>query len=197
MRREDREAFPHKNVLLAVLESLFLHGSLCTSLGNMLFLWIFGNNIEDRIGYVGYALFYLPPASSRPRLHVARRSRLDPPLIGASGAIAGVMGAYFVWFPRARVLTWIPCCFVVVYLPAWLVLGLWFALQFSTSPNEGVAWQAHVGGFVFGALIALAVRQLCGPAPPRRRTGRRSAVRCPGRGGPDARTGSAAATPAD
>ena len=100
------------------------------------------------------------------------------PLIGASGAIAGVMGAYLVMWPRARVLTWIPLLLiVVVFLPAWLVLAVWFGLQFFTSPNESVAWLAHVGGFVFGVAVASAVRQLRGPPAPAARAGRRTSAR--------------------
>jgi membrane associated rhomboid family serine protease len=160
--------FPQKNVYLAVLFSLFLHGSILHVLGNMLFLWIFGNNIEDRMGPVVYAIFYLIAGFIATAFFVLLNPHSNQPLIGASGAIAGVLGAYIVWFPTARVLSLI--WFFPLYLPAVFVLGLWFVMQFATNPNEGVAWQAHVGGFVFGALVALATRGLFGPRAPRLRT---------------------------
>ncbi|HEX5615555.1 MAG TPA: rhomboid family intramembrane serine protease [Acidimicrobiia bacterium] len=151
-----QEIYPDKNVYLALLWSMFLHGSLLHLLGNMLFLWIFGNNVEDRFGHVAYAAFYLVTGVAATAAHVLGNSGATVPLIGASGAIAGVMGAYFVWYPAARVLTLLG--WFLLELPAALVLGIWFVLQFATNPNEGVAWLAHVGGFVAGAAIALALR---------------------------------------
>jgi rhomboid family protein len=163
-----RELFPHKQVFLAVLESMFLHGSVAHVLFNMLFLWIFGNNVEDRMGYVPYALFYLLAGIAATAAFVALNRDSATPIVGASGAIAGVMGAYLIWFPRTRVLTLIG--FFPLYLPAIFVLGAWFLLQFATNPNEGVAWQAHVGGFVFGALVALLLRPLFPERGPRLRS---------------------------
>ena len=151
--------FAHKNVYLSVLVSMFLHGSWLHVLGNMLFLWVFGNNVEDRFGHVGYALFYLAAGFVAALAHIAANSTSTAPFLGASGAIAGVMGAYLVLWPRARVLTWVAALLIlVVYLPAWLVLGAWFGFQFFTDPNTGVAWVAHVGGFVFGMLVGFFLR---------------------------------------
>jgi rhomboid family protein len=162
---QPRELFPRKQVLLAVLESMFLHGSIAHVLFNMLFLWIFGNNVEDRMGYVPYALFYLLAGIVATAAFVALNQHSATPVVGASGAIAGVMGAYLIWFPRTRILSLVG--FFPLYLPAIVVLGLWFALQFVTNPNEGVAWQAHVGGFVFGAVVAFLTRPFFQPRGPR------------------------------
>jgi membrane associated rhomboid family serine protease len=160
-----RTLFPGKNVYLAVLFSMFLHGSVLHVLGNMLFLWIFGNNIEDRMGPILYLIFYLAAGVIATAAFVALNSNSAVPLVGASGAIAGVMGAYLIWFPHARV--WTLVGFFPLYLPAVFVLGLWFVLQFATNPNEGVAWQAHVGGFVAGIVVALLTRPFFGPRQPR------------------------------
>jgi membrane associated rhomboid family serine protease len=174
------EVFPDKNVWLAVLFSMFMHGSILHVLGNMLFLWIFGNNVEDRLGPVGYVVVYLVTGLAAAAAHIALNLGSVIPVVGASGAIAGVMGAYIVWFPRARVLSLVPLIifFTFVELPAIVVLGIWFVLQFFTSPEEGVAWLAHVGGFVSGAAIAYVVTLVLGPpriAPrrPRPEWGRR------------------------
>jgi membrane associated rhomboid family serine protease len=145
-----------KNVYLAVLTSMFLHGSLLHLGGNMLFLWIFGNNVEDRLGRLGFAAFYLAGGIVATLAHVAVSRESTVPSIGASGAIAAVMGAYLIWFPNARVRTIV--IFVLVNVPAKVVLGVWFVLQFFTDPNEGVAWMAHVGGFTFGILVGLLLR---------------------------------------
>jgi membrane associated rhomboid family serine protease len=146
------------------LTGMFLHASWLHILGNMLFLWIFGNNIEDVMGRVRYLVFYLAAGfvaaltQAWVTLHYAGAAAASIPNIGASGAIAGVLGAYFVLLPRARVTT------LIFFLPwrvsAWLFLGVWFALElwqadFSmTHPSSGggTAFAAHVGGFVFGAL---------------------------------------------
>ena len=157
---------PGKNVWLAVVTSMFLHGSLLHIGGNMLFLWIFGNNVEDRLGKLGFAVFYLAGGVVATLAHVVVGTDSTVPLVGASGAIAAVMGAYLVWFPNARVRTAIFMLFItVVSLPAKWVLGFWFVLQFLTDPNEGVAWVAHVGGFVFGVLVALLLRNVGRPRP--------------------------------
>jgi membrane associated rhomboid family serine protease len=162
-----REVFPDKNVYLAVLFSLFMHGSILHVLGNMLFLWIFGNNVEDRLGPVPFLVFYLFVGVVATATHVAFNTGSTVPTIGASGAIAGVMGAYIVWWPHAKVLSLIPILFFFgfIELPAAVVLGIWFVMQFFTNPNEGVAWLAHVGGFAAGAAIAFSVRRLLPPRP--------------------------------
>ncbi len=150
-------------VLLPTLTSMFLHGSWMHVIGNMWFLWIFGDNIEDHLGHFKYLLFYLAERDWELRL---RRSILNPhsivPTVGASGAIAGVLGAYFVLYPRARVLIWFPI-FFIFYLPAWVTLGYWFAMQFVSGAatsiatysetQGGVAFWAHVGGFVAGIVL--------------------------------------------
>lgn len=167
-----RTVFPDKNVYLAVLWSMFLHGSILHVLGNMLFLWVFGNNVEDRLGPLGFLVFYVVTGIAAAGAHIALNADDPTPVVGASGAIAGVMGAYIVWFPHARVVSIVPILFVFTFveLPAAAVLGLWFVLQFFTSPDTGVAWLAHVGGFVAGAALALALNPLLGPpaAGPRR-----------------------------
>ena len=175
----EQEVFPGKNVWLAPLYSMFLHGSLLHLLGNMLFLWIFGNNVEDRFGPIRFLVFYLVTGLVATAAHVAFNTGSTVPMIGASGAIAGVMGAYIVWWPRARVLSLIPVLFFFgfVELPAAVVLGIWFGMQFLTNPNEGIAWLAHVGGFAAGAAIAYALRNVIppmfpGPSRPRRTWGR-------------------------
>jgi membrane associated rhomboid family serine protease len=154
-----RPLFPHKNVYLAILYSMFLHASLLHIGGNMLFLWIFGNNIEDRMGWIGFPLFYLASGLAAAAAHIAGQPSSTVPIVGASGAIAGVMGAYLVLFPNVRIRTLF--FFIIILLrditAKWLLLA-WFLLQFFTGPNSGVAWLAHVGGFVFGALVALALR---------------------------------------
>ncbi|MEM9037612.1 MAG: rhomboid family intramembrane serine protease [Actinomycetota bacterium] len=154
--------FPDKNVWLAVIVSMFLHGGLLHLGGNMLFLWIFGNNIEDHLGHIRYLLFYLAAGGAATAAHVAVQLDSSVPVIGASGAVAGVMGAYLVWFPSARVRTLVFLGFIVLFpkVPAALMLAVWFVSQFFIGPEDGVAWMAHVGGFVFGALIALPLRSM-------------------------------------
>lgn len=154
------ELFPDKSVPGSILVSMFLHGSLLHLGGNLLFLWIFGNNIEDRLGPLRYLLFYVVAGVVATLVHVALNVDSTVPLVGASGAIAGVMGAYLVWFPDAPVRTLLVFFFVfVTRIRARWILGFWFVLQFFTSPNSGVAWAAHVGGFVFGVLVARLVRR--------------------------------------
>jgi membrane associated rhomboid family serine protease len=153
------ELYPDKSVPLSVLTSMFLHGDLMHLGGNLLFLWIFGNNIEDHLGAARYLLFYVVAGVVATLAHVALNLDSTIPMVGASGAIAGVMGAYLVWFPNAPVRTLIAFFFItLIRVRAKWVLGFWFALQFFTSPNSGVAWAAHVGGFVFGVVIGLIVR---------------------------------------
>ncbi|HZE01449.1 MAG TPA: rhomboid family intramembrane serine protease, partial [Pseudonocardiaceae bacterium] len=148
----------HKNPVLSALTSLFLHGSWLHLLGNMLFLWIFGNNIEDRFGRVRYLLFYLACGMVATYGFALTHADSTEVLIGASGAIAGVLGAYIVLYPRARVWSLVPVLFFIpLRLPAWFVLGLWFLLQwiytagYAVSSAGSVAYVAHVFGFVVGA----------------------------------------------
>ncbi len=151
--REDPDppAFPEKSVWLSILTTTFLHGSLLHVLGNMLFLWIFGNNVEDVLGPVRYVLFYVAGALAAAAAQIVSDPSSTVPVVGASGAIAAVMGGYLLRFPGARVWTFL---FVVVLpLPAVVVLVAWFLLQFLTPTGSGVAWIAHVAGFVAGMLL--------------------------------------------
>jgi membrane associated rhomboid family serine protease len=155
----------HKIPALSVLFSMFIHAGWLHLLGNMLFLAVFGNNIEDRMGRFFYLLFYLVCGYVAAYGFAAASPNSRVPLIGASGAIAGVLGAYIVIFPRARVWSLVPFLFFIpLRIPAWFVLGLWFVLQWAYSAGYGaagagaVAYLAHVIGFVFGALVGLAVR---------------------------------------
>ena len=153
-------AVPAGSAILPLLSSMFLHASWWHVIGNMWFLRVFGDNVEDRLGHFGYLIFYLLCGISADMAHFIFNFNSAIPAIGASGAIAGVMGAYFVLYPRARVLTW--WILFVFWLPAWLVLGYWFLGEFlggaaslftSSGGAGGVAIWAHVGGFVTGALL--------------------------------------------
>jgi membrane associated rhomboid family serine protease len=154
------ELAPDKNVYLAVLYSMFLHGGLLHLAGNMLFLWVFGNNIEDRMGRFGYAAFYLLGGIVATMAHVLANADSVVPLVGASGAIAAVMGSYLVLFPWRPVLSVVPIFFFgfLTEVPAGLLLGLWFVTQFFLPTNSGVAWMAHVAGFVFGVVVTVVLR---------------------------------------
>lgn len=150
--------------LLPFLSSMFMHGGWLHILGNMWTLFIFGDNVEDRMGHSRFAVFYLLSGFASMGLHVLTNWGSQSPAIGASGAIAGVMGAYLVFFPRARILTLLPIFiyFTVIEVPAFVFLLLWFALQFFSGTfslmgdgaGAGIAWWAHVGGFAFGFLAA-------------------------------------------
>lgn len=159
--------FPGKDVWLAALVSIFLHGGLLHLAGNMLYLWIFGDDIEARMGHLLYAVFYVASGVAATVAHVLTDPASTVPIVGASGAIAGVMGAYLMLYPRTPILSYVPL-FPFGFLaevPARWVLGLWFVSQFFISPTSGVAWAAHVGGFVFGALVALPLREPPRPQP--------------------------------
>lgn len=148
---------------LTVLTSMFMHGSWSHILGNMLFLWIFGNNIEDSLGHGKYLLFYLAGGVVAALVQLISGPSSNMPTIGASGAIAAVMGAYFFLFPRAKVQTLVFFIFItVVRIPAWIFLGIWFFLQLfegAYGTAQGVAVWAHVGGFMFGMLMAWIIRK--------------------------------------
>jgi len=151
------------NSYLTVFSSMFMHGSVLHLGGNMLFLWIFGNNIEDSMGRVKFTVFYLLGGVTALALQVAVEPNSLAPTIGASGAVAAVLGGYILLFPRAKVMTviFIVFFFTVLELPALLMIGLWIVqqviyglLNFGSTPGEsdGVAYFAHIGGFLFGLL---------------------------------------------
>jgi len=152
--------YPDKSVWLSVLYSMFLHGSLLHLGGNMLFLWVFGNNIEDRRGRVTYIVFYVLAGIAATFAQVAIDPDSTIPMIGASGAIAGVMGAYLVLYPNVRIRTLILLGFILLFrdISAKWLLALWFISQFFIGPNSGVAAMAHIGGFVFGLLAGVVWR---------------------------------------
>ncbi|HET8923771.1 MAG TPA: rhomboid family intramembrane serine protease [Candidatus Acidoferrum sp.] len=143
---------------LPLLTSMFLHGGLLHLAGNMLFLWIFGDNVEDSLGHLPYLFFYLVCGVGAGLLQSFFSLHSNIPALGASGAISGVMGSYILLYPRARVLTLI--FIFVVPIPAVFVLGLWFVMQFLSGIDAlgagvmgGVAWWAHIGGFLLGMLL--------------------------------------------
>lgn len=142
---------------------MFLHGGWLHIIGNMWFLWVFGGNVEDRMGSTSYLLFYLICGLASGISQVAFSWGSAIPSIGASGAIAGVLGAYLVFFPGSRILSLVPLLVIwfMARIPAWIFIGLWFLVQFlsglgsfSNTNSGGVAWWAHVGGFVLGAVLA-------------------------------------------
>jgi membrane associated rhomboid family serine protease len=159
------------DLLFRFVVSMFLHGGLMHLAGNMLYLWIFGDNIEDRFGHGWFLAFYLLCGGVATWAHILSAPSSNLPSIGASGAIAGVLGAYLMFFPRAQVVTLLPLGFFsrIVKIPAVWFLGFWFLTQFLSGVLEpgaasvgggGVAWWAHIGGFACGLLIAA----LAGPA---------------------------------
>ncbi|MEA2610167.1 MAG: hypothetical protein QOJ75_2410 [Chloroflexota bacterium] len=163
---------------LTLVTSQFLHGGWLHLLGNMLYLWIFGNNVEDRLGRGGFLLFYLAGGVLAGLAQVAVDPGSTAPTIGASGAIAATLGAYLVFFPGARVtsLVFLGFFYQLIKIPAAIVLGFWFVLQLidgvaslGVSQSGGVAFFAHIGGFVAGAAVAWLVRAAGGaePAGPR------------------------------
>jgi membrane associated rhomboid family serine protease len=153
---------------LTPFTSMFLHGGWMHLIGNMLFLWIYGNNIEDYFGHVKFLIFYLLSGLAAVALFTALGPSSEVPLVGASGAIAGVMGAYIVLHPRAKITILFLFIFIQLFeLPAKVVLGLWFVYQLVMSMLDrasggGIAWAAHVGGFVFGWLVLTALIKITG-----------------------------------
>lgn len=154
--------------IVTLLTCIFLHGGWMHFIGNMWFLHIFGDNVEDRFGHLGYLGFYLLTGIAASGTHLLTNASSPIPTIGASGAIAGVMGAYFLLYPRARVLTILPIFFFfeIIVVPAPVFLGIWFLIQFFqgamsiSSTGAGVAWWAHIGGFAAGlALVWLLKRR--------------------------------------
>ena len=153
--------------IVDIFTSMFMHGGLAHIAGNMLYLWIFGDNIEDSLGSLRYLLFYLAGGFVASVAHILTNPGSQIPTVGASGAIAAVLGAYIVLYPNSRVLTLIPLGFYIrmTLVPASIVLGLWFVLQLFSGvlalggPEVGgVAFWAHIGGFVFGAAIGFMMR---------------------------------------
>jgi membrane associated rhomboid family serine protease len=163
---------------LTVITSAFVHGGFLHLGGNMLYLWVFGDNIEDALGHILYVLFYVACAIGAVGLQVAVDTNEIIPMVGASGAISGVMGGYFILFPTARVDALF--VFFIFPVPAFVLIGFWVGLQLLTGfatigaaegASEGVAVWAHVGGFVTGLVIVLAMRPFIHIRPLRRRTG--------------------------
>ena len=168
---------PEKNVPLSLVTSLFLHGGLGHLASNLLFLVVFGNNVEDRLGHVRFVLFYAVGGAAATLAYTALRPDSIVPLVGASGAIAAVLGAYVLCYPRARILTLVPfplyaaawlvpgirmvrwlVIVAIMTVPAWLLLGGWFVLQFIAArapTGEQIAYEAHVGGFLAGVVLLL------------------------------------------
>lgn len=152
-----------------VFTSMFLHAGWIHLIGNMLYLWIFGDNVEDKLGRARFVLFYLLCGAGAAALHAIMSPTSETPTVGASGAIAGVLGAYFLLFPRSRVLTLFPIFFFMQFIevPAFFFLGFWFLMQFFSGAlsigiepsGGGVAWWAHVGGFVTGMTLVFPLRK--------------------------------------
>jgi membrane associated rhomboid family serine protease len=153
---------------LPLLTSMFLHAGLAHLAGNMLFLWIFGDNVEDFFGHAGYLLFYLVCGVGSGLFHALFNLNSSLPALGASGAISGVMGAYLVLYPSSRILTLV--FIFLVPIPAVFILGYWFFLQFVAGVSSlgeiaqgGVAWWAHIGGFLLGLSFATVLRRRVKP----------------------------------
>jgi membrane associated rhomboid family serine protease len=148
---------------IPIFSSMFLHGGWMHLIGNMLFLYIFGDNVEDRFGHFKYLIFYFIAGISAAATQIYMFPTSEMPMVGASGAIAGVLGAYVFMYPTAKILTLVPIIFFfqIIELPAFLFLGFWFALQIISgmfalgigADAGGVAWWAHIGGFVAGAVF--------------------------------------------
>ncbi len=161
------EAFQARDIsvfaVLPFFSSMFLHGGWWHLIGNMLFLYIFGDNVEDRFGHGRYLIFYIVSGIAAALTQVVINPSSGVPMVGASGAIAGVLGAYVLLYPKAKVVTLIPIFFFfqIIELPAYIFLGLWFLLQFFSGYMSlgvggdagGIAWWAHIGGFTCGVLL--------------------------------------------
>jgi membrane associated rhomboid family serine protease len=164
----------------SIWTSMFLHGGWMHLIGNMWFLWLFGDNVEEAMGSFRYLLFYFLVGTVGALAQCYSMPDSREPMIGASGAIAGVLGGYLMLYPRARIATlvMIPFLWPVVGVPAWIFLGLWFLGQFTLGAGSGVAWMAHVGGFLAGlGVVRLLAHSRRGPPaapveyiPPERRT---------------------------
>ena len=155
--------------LMPFFTSMFLHGGWFHIIGNMWFLWIFGDNVEDKLGHFGFFFFYLSAGIVAALAQIASSPESIIPMVGASGAIAGVLGAYMIFFPQARVVTFIPIFLFpwFIRVPAIFFLGIWFfeqiwagGMSVGSGASSGVAWWAHAGGFVWGVLVALVFKSL-------------------------------------
>jgi membrane associated rhomboid family serine protease len=149
------------HILITPFTSMFLHGGFIHIIGNMLYLWIFGNNIEDRLGHIRFLFFYLASGLVAAYAHSITSPNSMIPMIGASGAVSGVLGAYLLLYPHARIhtLLWIGFYIEVVRIPALIVIGFWIIIQIFNGliskglmAQGGVAWFAHIGGFIFGLI---------------------------------------------
>ena len=152
--------------LLTIFTSMFLHGGLFHLLGNMLFLWIYGNNVEDSMGHIKFLIFYLLCGLAASLLQAIISFDSSIPMIGASGAVSGVLSAYFLLYPKARVLTLVVLLIFITFIriPAGLLIGFWFLSQiinaYFNDPNSpGVAWYAHIGGFLMGCFLFLFLKK--------------------------------------
>ena len=166
-------------IVFSILTALFIHGGWLHIAGNMIFLWVFGDNVEDRLGHLTYLLFYLAAGVVAALVQGAVEPTSVIPIVGASGSVAGVLGAYLLFYPKATVYVVIPfflLIFIPIPLPAVVMIGFWFlqnllagvaSLGDAANPDTGVAWFAHLGGFAFGLLIALAFRNRRRPVPAR------------------------------
>jgi len=160
-------AAPVLPVGLTIATSMFLHGGLLHLLGNMVFLWIFGNNVEDATGHLRFVCFYLLCGTAAAFAHIAAQPGSNLPMIGASGAISGVLGAYFLLYPFSRIVTLVILGFFAqtARIPAYFFLGFWFLVQFVSgaanigTKGGGVAFDAHVGGFLAGLLLLVPFKQ--------------------------------------
>jgi membrane associated rhomboid family serine protease len=162
------------DAVLPVFTSMFLHGGWLHLIGNMWFLYIFGDNVEDRVGHVGYVFFYLLCGIGSALTQTFLQASSNIPMVGASGAIAGVLGAYFMLYPHSRILTLVPIFIFlqIMEIPAVIFLFFWFLWQFiqgalaaSTPAQGGVAWWAHIGGFIVGLVLILFFKKREKPTP--------------------------------
>jgi len=153
----------HVPAVVSLLTSMFLHGGFMHLFGNLLFLWVLGDNVEDALGHKRFIIFYLACGFIAALAHAIAEPTSQLPMIGASGAISGVIGAYLMVHPKARIKTLVG--YLILSLPAWVVLGLWIGLQFFSasaatgSEGGGVAWWAHIGGFIAGAILIVPMRR--------------------------------------
>ena len=155
---DEQPFYPSKSIILSTIVSMFLHGDFMHIAFNMWSLWIFGNNVEEAFGRGRYLGVYLIAGVAATLGYVALNPNSIIPLVGASGAIAGIIGAYLVLYPRHRITAWVPPIFVFPISAKWFIV-IWFVGQFFIGDGSGIAWQAHVAGFVVGAAITWIMRR--------------------------------------